>query len=542
MAKGLTFLDEAHRRLKAGVDKTARAVATTLGPAGRYVALDQKWGAPLITHDGGTVAREIELGDPYENMGAQLLKEAAARTNAIAGDGVTTAVILAQALVGEGLKMVAAGAEPMLLKRGLGNAGAVVVAAIKGRAIPISTRAEIANVAAIAAQNREIGELIAGVLEQVGPEGAVTIEESNGLVVEVEHVAGLQFDQGYLSPYFITHAEAMETVLEEPYLLLYDRRISAAADLVPLLEKLARLSHRNLVVIAPGVDGEALATLVLNKLRGSLNLVAVKSPGFGEDRQALLQDLAILTGGTLISAETGRRLESVTLADLGCCDRIVVTKDGTTLFGGHGADDALKTRINQIKTEVDLSTNDDNREKLQARLARLAGGVAVIKVGAATGVELREKKQRVEDALRAARAALEAGIVPGGGVALLNAISALDRVSAQHPDEAAAVAIVCRALETPLRFLALNAGQESAVIVANVRRQQQVENNDCIGYNVMSDQYEDMMLAGIIDPARAVCGALENAISIAAMILTIEVLVADSPARGGLIANARYGA
>lgn len=542
MVKHLIFLNEAHRRLKAGVDKTAQAIATTLGPKGRHVAIDQKWGAPLITHDGVTVAQEIELGDPYENMGAQLLKEAAARTNAIAGDGTTTAVVLAQALVGEGLKVVAAGTDPMLLKRGLGQATAAVCSAIRARAIPISTRAEIANVATIAAQDREIGELIAGTLEQVGPEGAVTIEESNGLLVEVEYVAGMQFDQGYLSPYFITHAEAMETVLEEPYLLLYDRRISTAADLVPILEKLARLSHRNLVVIAPGVEGEALATLVLNKLRGTLNLVAVKTPGFGEDRQALLQDLAILTRGTVISAETGRQLEAVTLADLGCCDRIVVTKDETTIFGGHGDPAALKARTSQIKTEIELSTNDYNREKLQARLAKLIGGVAVIKVGAATGVELREKKQRVEDALRASRAAVEAGIVPGGGVALLNAVSALDQVITQDPDESTAVAIIRRALEEPMRIIAHNANLESAVIVANVHRQQQTENNDCIGYNVMSDRYEDMMLAGIIDPARVTCSALENAASIAAMILTIEVLVADIPASGGLTVHARYGA
>ncbi len=542
MVKHMIFLNEAHRRLKAGVDRTAQAVATTLGPKGRHVALDQKWGAPLITHDGVTVAWEIEWGNPYENMGAQLLKEAAAKTNATAGDGTTTAVVLAQAMVSEGLKMVAAGADPMPLKRGLDKAAAAVSATIRTRAVPISTQAEIANVATIAAQDREIGELIAGVLEQVGPEGAVTIDESNGLVVEIEYVAGMQFDQGYLSPYFVTHAEAMETVLEEPYLLLYDRRINTAADLVPILEKLARLSHRNLVIIAPSVEGEALATLVLNKLRGALNLVAVKTPGFGEERQALLQDLAILTGATVISAETGRQIESATLADLGCCDRIVITRDKTTLFGGHGTTAALKARTSQIKTEIELSIHDYNQEKLQARLARLIGGVAVIKVGAATGVELREKKQRVEDALRASRAAVEAGIVPGGGVALLNAVSALDRVIIQDPDEATAVAIVRRALEEPMRVIARNAGLEGAVIVANVRRQQQAENNDCIGYNVMSDRYEDMMLAGIIDPARATCSALENAASIAAMILTIEVLVTDTPARDGLTENARYGA
>ena len=529
MARHVVFLDEARRRLKAGVDKTARAVAVTLGPKGRHVALEQKWSASFITHDGAAVAREIELGDPYENMGAQLLKEAAARTNAIAGDGTTTAVVLAQALIGEGLKMVAAGADPMLLKRGLSKAAAVVTTAVKARAIPIGSRAEMVNVAASAAQNREIGELIAEVLEKVGPDGAVTIEESNGVGVEIEYVAGLQFDQGYLSPYFITHAEAMETVLEEPYLLLYDRRISSASELAPILEKLARLSHRNLVVIAPAVDGEALAMLVLNKLRGVLNLAAVKTPGFGQDRQAVLQDLAILTGGAVISVEIGRQIELATLADLGCCDRIVITRDETTLFGGHGDPDALQARICQLKTEIELSTNDHEREKQHARLARLAGGIAVIKVGAATGAELREKKQRVEDALRATRTAVEAGIVPGGGVALLNAVFDLDRMIMLDPDGATAVAIVRRALEEPMRVIARNAGLEGAVIVANVRDEQQAENNGCIGYNVMSDRYEDMMLAGIVDSARSVCGALENAASIAAMILTVEVLIADVP-------------
>lgn len=527
MVKQLIFRDGARRRLRTGMDKIAKAVAITLGPKGRNVALDQKWGAPLLTHDGMMVAREIELVDPYENMGAQLLKEAAARTNDLAGDGTTTAAVLAQALVGEGLKNMAAGANPMLLKRGLGKAAAAVSAAIKARAIPIGTRAEMANVAAIAAQNREIGELIAGVLDKVGPDGAATIEGSNGLVVETEYVEGMQFDQGYLSPYFITHAEAMETVLEEPYLLLSDQKISAAADLVPILKKLARLSHRNLVVIAPDIDGEALTTLVLNKLRGTFNLVAVKAPGFGALRQAMLQDIASLTGGTVISAEAGRTLESTTLADLGNCDKIIVTKDETTLIGGHGNAAALQARISQIKAGLDHSTDNSDQEKLRARLARLVGGVAIIKVGAATWVELKEKKQRVEDALSATRAAIETGIVPGGGVALLNAVSALDGVTIQDPDEATAVAIVRRALEEPMRAIARNAGLDGAVIVANVRRRQQTENNYCIGYNVMSEQYEDMMLAGIIDPARVVYGALESAASIAAMILTVEVLVAD---------------
>jgi chaperonin GroEL len=526
MAKQLVFRDEARRYLTAGLDQTAQAVAITLGPKARNVAVDQEWGSPTITHDGVTVAREIELGDRYENMGAQLLRVAATKTNDIAGDGTTTATVLAQALVGEGLKNMAAGTNPMLLKRGLEKATAAVSAAIKAQAIQICTRAELANVAAIAAQDREIGELIAEVLDKVGPDGAVTIEEGHGLLTETEYVEGMQFDRGYLSPYFITHVEAMETVLEEPYLLLCDQKISVASDLVPLLEKLVRLSHRNLVVIADDISGEALTTLVLNKLRGTFNLVAVKAPGFGDQRQAMLQDIAILTGGTVVSDEAGRRLESATLADLGCCDKLVVTKDKTTLIGGHGDETALKGRIGQIKTQIEHATGDYKKERHQERLGKLIGGVAMIKVGAATGVELKEKKQRVEDALNAARAAFEEGIVPGGGVALLNAAFALAGVTTQDPDEATAVAIVRRALEKPMRTIACNAGMDGAVIVANVRRRQQAEKNDRIGYNVMSQQYEDMVLAGIIDPVKVTCGALESAASIAAMLLTIEGLVA----------------
>jgi chaperonin GroEL len=525
MAKQLVFRDEARRYLKAGLEQTARAVATTLGPKGRNVALDQG-GSPTITHDGVAVARVIELKDRYENMGAQLLKAAATKTGHIAGDGATTATVLAQALVGEGLKNMAAGANPMLLKRGLEKATAAVSAAIKAQAVQVCTRAELASVAASAAQSQEIGELIAAVLDRVGPEGAVTIEEGHGLLTETEYVEGMQFERGYLSPFFITHLEAMETVLEEPYLLLCDQKISAASDLVPLLEKLARLSHRNLVVIAADISGEALTTLVLNKLRGVLNLVAVKAPGFGEQSQAMLQDIAILTGGTVVSEQTGRRLESATLTDLGCCDKLVVTKDKTTIIGGHGDETALKGRINQIKTEIEHTGGPYKKERHLERLAKLTGRVAVIKVGAATGIELKERKQRVEDALSATRAAVEAGIVPGGGVVFLNATSALAELAAQGPDEATAVAIVRRALEEPMRALARNAGIDGGVIVANVRRRQQAENNYRIGYNVMSEEYEDMTLAGIIDSARATCGALESAASIAAMLLTIQALVA----------------
>lgn len=529
MANQLVFQDEARRGLKAGIDKTAQAIATTLGPKGRNVALDQKWGTPTITHDGVTVAKEIELHNHYQNMGAQLLKEAATKTNDIAGDGTTTATILAHALVGEGLKILAAGANPMLLKRGLEKATAAVSAAIREQAIQICARAEMANVASISAQSREIGELIAEVLDKVGPNGAVVIEEGQGMIIETQYLEGMQFDRGYLSPHFITNAEAMETMLEEPNILLYDQRISTAADLVPLLEQLVRTGNRNLVVIADDIEGEALAILVLNKLRGVFNLVAVKAPGFGNDRTALLQDMATLTGSTLISQETGRRVESATLSDLGCCDKIIVAKDSTTLLGGHGDEAAIKRRIGQIRSEIEHSVSDYDQEKLQARLAMLTGGVAVIKVGAATNLELKEKKQRVEDALIATQAAIEEGIVPGGGVALLNAICALDRVVTQNPDEATGVNIVRRALEEPLRIITNNAGLEGAVIVANVRRQQQSEKNNRIGYNVMLAQYQDMVLAGIIDPAKVTRGALENAASIAAMILTIEVLVTDIP-------------
>ena len=381
MTKQLIFQDEARRRLKAGIDKTAQAIVVTLGPKGRNVALDQKWSSPTITHDGVTIAKEIELQNHYENMGAQLLKEAAAKTYDIAGDGTTTATVLAHALVSEGLKNMAAGANPMLLKRGLEKATAIVSAALKEQAIQICTRAEIANVASMSAQNHEIGELIAEVLDKVGQDGAVTIEEGQGMFIETQYLGGMQFDRGYLSPYFITHAEAMETVLEEPNILLYDQRISAATDLVPLLERLVRTSNRNLVVIADDVEGEALATLVLNKLQGTFNLVAVNAPGFSNHRTAMLQDMAILTGGTLISQETGRRLEAATLADLGCCDKIIVTKDNTTILGGHGDEVAIKGRIGQIKSEIEHSISDYDQERLQARLAKLTGGVAVVKVG-----------------------------------------------------------------------------------------------------------------------------------------------------------------
>jgi len=528
-AKQLIFEENARRQLKAGIDTLAKAVATTLGPKGRNVALDKKWGAPTITHDGVTVAKEIELEDPYENMGAQLLKEAATKTNDIAGDGTTTSTVLAHALVTEGLKNVAAGANPMLLKRGIEKATAAVADAIKKMSIDINTKDEIANVASISAQDREIGDLIAEVMDKVGKDGVITVEESKGLAFETEYVEGMQFDRGYISPYFVTNPEAMESVLDEPYVLINEKKISTATDIVPLLEKLVQTGKRDIVIIAEDVDGEALATLVLNKLRGTFNVLGVKAPGFGDRRKAMLQDIAILTGGTVISEETGRKLESATLDDLGRCDKVVCTKEDTTIVGGAGTEADITGRINQIKAEIDASTSDYDKEKLQERLAKLAGGVAIVRVGAATEVELKEKKHRVEDALSATRAAVEEGIVPGGGVALLNAIPVLDKVKGEYPDETTAVNMLRRALEEPMRGIVTNAGMNGAVVVQEVGRQQEAQKNDRVGYDVMQGQYIDMVEAGIIDPAKVTRGALENAASIAAMILTTEALITDIP-------------
>jgi chaperonin GroEL len=529
MAKQLVFRDEARRELKTGIDALAKAVSTTLGPKGRNVALDKKWGAPTVTHDGVTVAKEIELEEPYQNMGVQLLKEAATKTNDIAGDGTTTATVLAHSIVTEGLKNVAAGANPMLLKRGIEKATTAVTQAIKGMAISIDTKEEIASVASISAQNREIGELIAEVMEKVGKDGVITVEESKGLAFETEYVEGMQFDRGYISPYFITHQEGMQAELEEPYILIHDKKISVAADLVPLLEKLVQTGKRNLLILAEDVDGEALAMLVLNKLRGTFNMAAVKAPGFGDRRKAMMQDIAILTGGTVISEETGRKLEGATLEDLGQCDKVVITKDDTTIIGGKGSDDNIKGRINQIKAEIDKSTSDYDREKLQERMAKLAGGVAVIGVGAATEVELKEKKHRVEDALSATRAAVEEGIVPGGGVALINVIATLDEVKSDTPDEQTGIKIVRRALEEPMMGIVRNAGLDGAVVVQEVRRRQAEQKNKNVGYDVMADEYTDMVKAGIIDPAKVTRGAVANAASIAAMILTTEALITDAP-------------
>jgi len=529
MAKQLLFSEEARRALKAGIDVVVKSVATTLGPKGRNVALDRKFGSPTITHDGVTVAKEIELENPFENMGAQLLKEAATKTNDIAGDGTTTSTVLAHAIVTEGLKNLAAGANPMMLKRGIEAASKAVANAIVDQAIDITTKEEIANVATISAQDREIGELIAEVMDKVGKDGVITVEESRGLEFEQEYVEGMQFDRGYISPYFVTDAENMQAEIEEPYVLVYDKKISVAADIVPLLEKLVQVGKRDLLIISEDIDGEALATLVLNKLRGMLNVLAVKAPGFGDRRKAMLQDIAILTGASVISEETGRKLETVTIEDLGQAEKVVSTKDDTTLVGGKGDASAIKGRIEQIRVEIDNSTSDYDREKLQERLAKLSGGVAIIRVGAATETELKEKKHRVEDALSATRAAVEEGIVPGGGVALINAMSALDGLKMESVDAQIGVKIVHDALEIPMRKIAENSGRDGSVVVENVRQAQKREDNKQIGYDVLAEEYLDMVHGGVIDPAKVTRGALENAASIAAMILTTEALITDIP-------------
>ena len=462
-------------------------------------------------------------------MGAQLLKEAATKTNDIAGDGTTTSTVLAHAIVTEGMKNLAAGVNPMLLKRGIEAATKAVAEHISKEAIEVTTKDEIANVASISAQDRIIGELIADVMDKVGKDGVITVEESKGLQFETEYVEGMQFDRGYISPYFITDPEHMEASIQDPYILIYDKKISAAADIVPLLEKMVQIGRRELLILAEDIDGEALATLVLNKIRGMLNVVGVKAPGFGDRRKAMLQDIAILTGGQVISEETGRKLETTTVADLGHCEKIVVDKDNTTIIGGKGDSAGIKGRIDQIRIEIDKSTSDYDKEKLQERLAKLSGGVAIIRVGAATETELKEKKHRVEDALSATRAAVEDGIVPGGGVALINAMVALQKIEVDSDDARFGVKMVLKALEVPMRKIAENAGQDGSVVLETVRRMQKEKKNKRIGYNVITEEYGDMVKAGVIDPAKVTRGALENAASIAAMILTTEALITDVP-------------
>jgi chaperonin GroEL len=527
MAKQVVFEDAARKKLKAGVDALANAVKTTLGPKGRNVALDKKWGSPTVTHDGVTVAKEIELEDPFENMGAQLLKEAATKTNDVAGDGTTTATVLAQAIVNEGLKNVTAGANPMQIKWGIEAGRDAIVGALKGMATPVSGKDGIAQVASISAADKHIGNLIAEVMDKVGKDGVITVEESRGLEFETEYVEGMQLDRGYLSPYFVTNSERMEASIEDPYILITDKKISSAQDIVPVLEKLVQIGKREMVVIAEDVDGEALATLVLNKLRGMINVLAIKAPGFGDRRKAMLRDIAILTGGQVITEEIGRKLDSVMLEDLGRCDKIVSTKDDTTVVGGAGESSAIQGRINEIRAEIENSTSDYDREKLQERLAKLAGGVAIIRVGAATETELKEKKHRVEDALSATRAAVEEGIVPGGGVALINVLPALDDVNLEG-DSATGVRILRRALEEPMRMIATNAGLDGPVVIEKVRALHG-EGKKTTGYDVLSNGYVDMLEAGIIDPVKVTRSAVENACSIASMILTTSALVTDIP-------------
>ena len=532
-AKQLVFSEDARRKLRNGMNTVANAVGATLGPKGRNVAVDRKFGSPTITHDGVSVAKEIELEDPFENMGAQLLKEAAQKTNDIAGDGTTTSTVLAHAIVNEGLKALEAGYNPMLLKHGIQQATESVVEELRKMSVKIDTREEIASVATNSAADESIGELIAGVMDKVGKDGVITVEESKSMADETEFVEGMQFDRGYISAYFITNADQMQAIISDAYILINEKKISAAQDIVPLLEKLVQIGKRELVIIAEDIDGEALATLVLNKLRGMLNVLAVKAPGFGDRRKAMLQDIAALTGGTVISEETGRKLETATLQDLGRAEKVVADKENTTIISGKGKKSDIDGRIKEIRAEIDKSTSDYDKEKLQERLAKLSGGVAIIRVGAATETEMKEKKHRVEDALSAARAAVEEGIVPGGEISLINAASKLDKMMKNEDsnDEEIRVGIniVKKALEAPIRRLAANAGQDGSVIIDTVRRTAIEKKNKNIGYNVLTGKYVDMIEAGVIDPVKVVRGALENAASIAAMILTTDVLITDMP-------------
>lgn len=521
-AKQIIFDVDARRKLERGVNIVAEAVKTTLGPKGRNVVLDKKFGSPTITKDGVTVAKEIELEDPYENMGAQLCKEVASKTNEIAGDGTTTATVLAQAIVNEGLKNVTAGANPIFLKRGIDKAVEKAVEAMKKYSIPVETKESIAHVASIAGNDKEIGKLIAEAMDKVGKDGVITVEESKGIETTVEVVEGMEFDRGYISPYFVTNPEAMEVELEEPYILIHEKKISAIGDFLPLLEKVVR-TGRPLLVIAEDVEGEALATLVVNKLRGVLTCAAVKAPAFGDRRKAMLEDIAILTGGTFISEDVGIKLENVDISMLGRAKKVKIGKEKTTIVEGYGSSDAIKARVNQIKAQIEETTSDYDREKLQERLAKLAGGVAVIKVGAATETELKEKKHRIEDALSATRAAVEEGIIPGGGTTLVNIIPALDEIQAEG-DELVGVRIVRRALEEPLRQIAENAGLEGSVVIEKVKNSE-----PGIGFDAMNEEYVDMVKAGIVDPLKVTRSALQNAASIASMLLTTEALITEIP-------------
>lgn len=523
MAKQLLFGEEARKALKTGITTLTDAIRVTLGPRGRPVALDRKFGAPSVLNDGVSIAKDIELPDPFENMGVQLVKEAATKTNDQCGDGTSTSVILAQGIIAEGFKNIAAGADSMALKRGIEKGVAAVVAELKKTAIPVAGKEQVAQVASISAADEDIGNLIANVMEKVGKDGVITIEEGKGLEFETEYVEGMKFDRGYISPYFITNVEQMRCELEDPYILITDKKISALNDILPALEKIVQTS-KNIVIIAEDVDGEPLATLVVNKLRGTLSPLAVKAPGFGDRRKEMLQDIAVLTGGKVISEEVGRKLDSVTIEDLGRARKVVADKDDTTIVEGKGATGDIEARIKQIRAQIDITTSDYDKEKLQERLAKLAGGVAVIKVGAATEVALKERKHRMEDALSATRAAVEEGILPGGGVALLNAIPALDKVKVKG-DEAVGVAILRHALEAPIRCIAANSGREGSVIVNKVK-----ESPKGMGYDALKDELDvDMVKRGIVDPLKVTRSALQNGASIANMILTTESLVTDIP-------------
>jgi chaperonin GroEL len=523
MAKQIIFGEEARKALKNGVDTLTDAIRVTLGPRGRPVALDKKWGAPAVLNDGVSIAKEIDLPDPFENMGVQLVKQAATKTNDQCGDGTSTSTIVAQAIISEGFKNIAAGADSMALKRGIDKGVEALIDELKKMAIPVAGKEQVAQVASISAIDQEIGKLIADVMEKVGKDGVITVEEGKGLQFETEFVEGMKFDRGYISPYFITNAEQMRAELEDPYILITDKKISAISEILPALEKIVQLS-KNLVIIAEDVEGESLATLVVNKLRGTLSPLAVKAPGFGDRRKAMLQDVAVLTGGTVISEEIGRKLDSVTLEDLGRARKVIADKDNTTIVEGKGKTKDIEARIKQIRTEIDISTSDYDKEKLQERLAKLAGGVAVIKVGAATETELKERKHRVEDALSATRAAVEEGILPGGGVALLNALPALKKRKLKG-DEATGLAILRRALEEPLRCIAQNSGREGSVVINEVKG-----SKVGIGYDALRDELNvNMIERGIVDPLKVTRSALQNAASIATMILTTESLVTDIP-------------
>ena len=532
-AKELYFNTEARAALKRGVDQLAEAVKVTLGPKGRNVVIDKKFGSPTITKDGVTVAKEVELSDPIENMGAQMVKEVATKTSDLAGDGTTTATVLAQAIFREGLKNVTAGANPMALKRGIDKAVQAVVDELKAISVPTTGKKEIAQVGTISANNdKEIGDLIAEAMEKVGKDGVITVEEAKGLETDLDTVEGMQFDRGYVSPYFVTDPDKMEAVLEDGMILIHDKKISSMKDLLPILEKVAQLS-KPLLIIAEDIEGEALATLVVNKLRGTLKVCAVKAPGFGDRRKAMLQDIAVLTGGQVISEEVGFKLENAVVTDLGRAKRIVVDKDNTTIIDGAGTDDAIQGRVKEIKAAVEKTTSDYDREKLQERLAKIAGGVAVINVGAATESEMKEKKARVEDALHATRAAVEEGIVPGGGVALIRAQRALKDLKFADHDEQVGVDIIRRAIEEPIRMIVQNAGGEGSMVVEKVRSAK----DNTFGYNALTDTYEDLVQAGVIDPTKVTRTALQNAASIAGLLLTTEALIVEkkeaSPPAGG---------